>query len=317
MKRLYLGVDVGSVSTDFVLMNEDKSIYKKLYLRTKGNPVSAVACGINEIFSGEKDIKICGVGATGSGRNIAASIIGADLVKNEITAHGIAAICACPEVRTVLEIGGQDSKIIFIENHIVVDFNMNTVCAAGTGSFLDRQAERLGIGVEKIGDMVLKSENPCPIAGRCAVFAESDMIHKQQDGIRSEDILAGLCEALVRNYLNNLCAGKKIEKPVMFQGGVAANKGIVKAFEKELGTEIIIPQHYDVMGAWGAAILAGKKYEKTFCESKFKGSLDLNGEWTSRNQICTGCANRCSVAVVCLNGHVIGKIGNKCDKTKV
>lgn len=317
MKELYLGIDVGSISTDLVLMHPDKTIYKKEYLRTHGNPAAAVFEGINQIFSSERDIKICGVGTTGSGRNIAANIVGADIVKNEITAHGIAAVQALPEVRTVLEIGGQDSKIIFIENGIIVDFNMNTVCAAGTGSFLDRQAQRLRIGIESMGDIALQSKNPAPIAGRCAVFAESDMIHKQQEGCAREDILAGLCTSLVRNYLNNLCAGKTLETPILFQGGVAANKGIVKAFEDELKAEVIIPEYYDVMGAWGAAILALEKHLKTDCNTAFKGDCDINGEWKSQDKSCQGCANSCQVSVIYLNDKVIGKIGNRCEKTTV
>ncbi|MBR1810513.1 MAG: 2-hydroxyglutaryl-CoA dehydratase [Clostridia bacterium] len=317
MNELYLGIDVGSISTDLVLMEPDRTIYKKIYLRTHGDPISAVAAGINRILDGERDIKIAAVGTTGSGRNIAAHMVGADVVKNEITAHGVAAVQAVPDVRTVLEIGGQDSKIIFIENGIIVDFNMNTVCAAGTGSFLDRQAGRLGIGVESIGELALTSKNPCAIAGRCAVFAESDMIHKQQEGSSREDILAGLCNALVRSYLNNLCAGKRPAAPVMFQGGVAANRGIVHAFENELQETLIIPEYFDVMGAWGAAILAQEQHKKTGACSAFKGCFDISGEWRSQNKICGGCANRCSVSVIYLNNSKIGRIGNKCENTRV
>jgi len=312
--EMYLGIDVGSISTDMVLMKPDKSIYKKLYIRTNGDPVGSVTDGINEIFSGEEDVQILGVGTTGSGRSIAAAVTGADVVKNEITAHGVAATEALPEVRTVLEIGGQDSKIIFIENGVVTDFNMNTVCAAGTGSFLDRQAERMGTAVENIGKMALKSLSPCAIAGRCAVFAESDMIHKQQEGAKKEDILAGLCESLVRNFISNLCAGRKIEPPVMFQGGVAANKGIVRAFEKELETEIIIPEYYNVMGAWGAAVLAKENREKTGKESAFKGNNAASGEWKSENESCSGCSNRCAVTAIYLDGEKIGRIGSRCGK---
>jgi len=131
------------------------------------------------------------------------------LVKNEITAHAVAAIQTEKDVKTVLEIGGQDSKIIIIRDGVVTDFAMNTVCAAGTGSFLDRQAERLGIPIEEFGDHALQASVPVRIAGRCAVFAESDMIHKQQLGYNTCDIIAGLCDALVRNYLSNVAKERK------------------------------------------------------------------------------------------------------------
>ena len=250
-----MGVDVGSVSTNFVLVDENDEVVENIYLRTGGQPINALRRGI-ELLSEKfgKDIIIKGVGATGSGRQLANVIIGADIVKNEITTHAVAAQKLVPNVKTILEIGGQDSKIILLRNGIVYDFAMNTVCAAGTGSFLDRQAARLEISIDEFGPLALKSKSSVRIAGRCAVFAESDMIHKQQTGHSVEDILSGLCEALVRNYLNNLAKGKEIEEPIVFQGGVAANIGIVSAFEKTLGKKIIIPSYYDVMGAYGALI---------------------------------------------------------------
>ncbi|MCD4733972.1 acyl-CoA dehydratase activase, partial [bacterium] len=254
-KKLFLGVDVGSVSTNLAVLDEASNIVESVYLRTQGRPIETVQRGLSEVgkLLGSRAADIAGVGATGSARQLTAVLVGADSVKNEITAHAVAASLVIPDVRTVLEIGGQDSKIIILRNGIVVDFAMNTVCAAGTGSFLDQQAGRLSIPIEEFGDYVLRGMSAVRIAGRCTVFAESDMIHKQQMGHTTEDIIAGLADALVRNYLNNIARGKKIKSPVVFQGGVAANKGIRKAFERELGLEIIVPEHYGVMGAIGAA----------------------------------------------------------------
>jgi predicted CoA-substrate-specific enzyme activase len=207
----YLGTDVGSVSTDIVLLNENLQVIDEIYLKTKGRPIKAIQEGF-KFFKGKYNSKnIAAAGTTGSGRNIASFLIGADAVKNEITAHAVAALNLDKAVRTIIEIGGQDSKIIVLKNGIVTDFAMNTVCAAGTGSFLDRQAERLDIPIEEFGEYALKSENPVRIAGRCAVFAESDMIHKQQLGYNEADIIRGLCEALVRNYMNNVGKGKEME----------------------------------------------------------------------------------------------------------
>ena len=254
----YLGIDVGSVSTNLVIISEEGKVLANLYLRTQGQPIKAVQDGLRQVEEAikGKGVEICGVGTTGSARTLTGVIVGADTVKNEITAHAVAASFMVPDVQTVLEIGGQDSKIILLRDGIVIDFAMNTVCAAGTGSFLDHQAARLDIAIEEFGDLALQCSGPVRIAGRCSVFAESDMIHKQQMGHPASDIIAGLCDALVRNYLNNVGKGKEILSPVVFQGGVAANAGIRAAFEKALGVEIIIPEYYSVMGAIGAALLA-------------------------------------------------------------
>jgi predicted CoA-substrate-specific enzyme activase len=241
-------------------------------------------------------------------------MLGADIVKNEITAHATAAIHFYPEVKTILEIGGQDSKIIMIKNRVVVDFAMNTVCAAGTGSFLDHQAERLKIPIEEFGNLALTASKRVRIAGRCTVFAESDMIAKQQFGFSKAEIINGLCEALVRNYLNNLARDKQIADPILFQGGVAANKGIKAAFERELKTAIIIPANFDVMGAIGAALLAQKQLKKTSNTSKFRGFEKLLLNFVPATFECNGCSNCCEVIQVEQDNRVIASWGDKCGK---
>ncbi|MDP4143771.1 MAG: acyl-CoA dehydratase activase [Bacillota bacterium] len=309
----YLGVDVGSVSTDIILMDSNMNIVESMYLRTKGRPVSVIQEGFKILKQIYSDDEIMGVGTTGSGRQIASFLIGADAVKNEITAHAVAALEIDEDVRTIIEIGGQDSKIIILRDGIVSDFSMNTVCAAGTGSFLDRQAERLDVPIEKFGELALKSKTPVRIAGRCAVFAESDMIHKQQMGYSEEDIIRGLCEALVRNYLNNVAKGKDIEKKVFFQGGVAANKGMKAAFEAELGCEVYIPKHYNMMGAIGAALIAKSSVEKSG-STNFKGFEVASGEFVSRSFECDGCSNRCEVVKISSKSDMVGCFGDRCGK---
>jgi len=183
---LYLGIDVGSVTTKFAVLSEDDQPVNSLYLRTQGKPVVMVQQGLKEIVQSlPSDAQIRGVGTTGSARHLAGVIVSADVVKNEITSHAVAALHFIPDVQTVIEIGGQDSKIIVIRDGIVTDFGMNTVCAAGTGSFLDQQASRLNMRIDDFGDKALESRKPVRIAGRCTVFAESDMIHKQQMGHRN------------------------------------------------------------------------------------------------------------------------------------
>ncbi|ABI67960.1 acyl-CoA dehydratase activase [Syntrophomonas wolfei] len=315
--NLYLGVDIGSVSSNFILLDQNGRLYRKLYLRTLGNPVKALKDGYASISDGldKQHGKIRAVGSTGSGRHLAAVLLGADVVKNEITAHAVAASHLFPGAKTIIEIGGQDSKIIILRNGIVHDFAMNTVCAAGTGSFLDQQSARLNIPIQEFGDYAVKSGHPVRIAGRCGVFAESDMIHKQQMGFPVEDIIMGLCEALVRNYLNNVGKGKKIEEPVVFQGGVAANRGLAKAFEKILGLKINVPAHYEVMGAIGAAILAREQIELSHSPTRFRGdNFVLEGNFTSNSHECSGCPNLCEVVCIKRDNEVLAYWGDRCKK---
>ncbi len=310
--RVYLGIDVGSVSTDIAVIDESDRLIDGAYLMTRGQPIGAVQEALEAVAGSVVGATVAGVGTTGSGRRLAAAIAGGDAVKNEITAHAIAAMARVPGVRTVLEIGGQDSKIIILRDGVVVDFAMNSVCAAGTGSFLDRQAARLGIPIEEFGRVALTSSRPTRIAGRCAVFAESDMIHKQQVGHPVEDIVWGLCQALVRNYLNNVGKGKDIQPPVVFQGGVAANAGMKRAFEEALGVEVNVPEEHKLMGAIGAAILgreacAGKR-------SAFKGFGVSRARFVSGGFDCNGCANSCEITEIRSGDAIVARWGGRCGR---
>lgn len=311
----YLGIDVGSVSTDLVIMDEGKIILDQLYLKTKGNPIEAVKEGLRQLGKGYKSTEISGVGTTGSGRTLAAAVTGADVVKNEITAHGVASATFDPEIRTIIEIGGQDSKIILLNDGIITDFAMNTVCAAGTGSFLDRQAERLGMEIGELGDYALRASNPVRIAGRCAVFAESDIIHKQQLGCTMEDIIAGMSKALVRNYLSNVAKGKEISPKVCFQGGVASNRGILRALEEALECEILVPDYHKVMGAFGAAVLAQEYVEEeNGKKTRFKGFEVGHDDIKTDTFECTDCSNHCEVVILRSGERQIGCFSDRCGK---
>ncbi len=315
--ELYLGLDVGSVSVNLVLMDGKCNVLEKLYLRTEGKPIPVLRDGLDRMCrSMPAGCAIAGVGVTGSGRELANALVDADVVKNEITAHGMAVLHCVPDAQTILEIGGQDSKIILLRNGIVTDFAMNTVCAAGTGSFLDRQAARLNIPIQEFGNMALQSDSPVRIAGRCAVFAESDMIHKQQMGCSSGDIIKGLCEALVRNYLNNVGKGKEILPQIVFQGGVAANAGIKKSFEEVLGQPVLVPEHYDVMGALGAGILAKMETQKGRA-THFRGFHAIPEDFHAQTFACSGCPNLCEVVEITSGGSVRARWGGRCGKWAV
>lgn len=311
MKKAYLGIDIGSISTKGVVIDGDSNLLASEYLWTQGNPVAASKTLIGKLADQLKDMayEVVSVGTTGSARKLVGVMTGASVVKNEITAHAVGTTTMYPQVRTIFEIGGQDSKIILVENGIVVDYAMNTLCAAGTGSFLSSQAGRLGVAVEEFGKIALTSNNPTPIAARCTVFAESDLVHKAQIGHSKQDIIAGLCKAVVTNYLNNVGKGKKIFPPIVFQGGVSKNVGVIKAFEEATGYPVIVDENGHLTGALGAAILAfrsGKEKPFDFSVSKT--------DFTTRGVTCGRCANNCEIICVYENNVLIDAWGNKCEK---
>lgn len=308
----WLGIDIGSISTDLVLVDENSSVVESLYLKTKSRPAEAVKDGLCRMGKKYNSGDIAGVGVTGSGRYLGAALAGGDVVKNEITSHARAVAQVDPDIRTVIEIGGQDSKIIIMEDGMVSDFAMNTVCAAGTGSFLDRQAGRMGVTIEELGDMAADAQKSVSIAGRCAVFAESDIIHKQQMGIKDGELMAGMCRALAATYMSNVAKGKKIRSKICFQGGVAANRGMRKAFEEILGCEIFVPDEHKIMGAFGAALLAR---EKDTGVTAFKGFETGAADLELKELECGGCSNNCTVTrIESWGGTAHGYFGDVCGK---
>lgn len=314
MEKAYLGIDIGSISTKGVIIDKDNNILASDYLETEGNPIKAVKRLIKSLENGfdKKKYKVVAVGTTGSARKLIGSILGASIVKNEITAHAVGTTSIIPDVRTIFEIGGQDSKIIILKDGIVVDYAMNTLCAAGTGSFLSSQSRRLGVDVKDFGSIALTSNNPTSIAARCTVFAESDLVHKAQIGHKKEDIIAGLCKSVAVNYLNNVGKGKKIVGPIVFQGGVSKNIGVVHAFEELTGEKILVDENSHLMGALGVAILAMRGgREEVF-------SFDIeNVSFETKGINCHGCANCCEIICVKRNNKIIDSWGNRCWKGQI
>ena len=314
MKNAFLGIDVGSISTKGVILDADRRILASAYIWTEGDPIGAVKrlVGLLEQQFDKQQYQIVGTGTTGSARQLVGSIVGATIVKNEITAHAVGTTSFHPDVRTILEIGGQDSKIILVENGVAVDYAMNTLCAAGTGAFLSSQAKRLGIEIEDIGRIALQSKHPTPIAARCTVFAESDLVHKIQMGHAKEDIIAGVCNAVVANYLNNVGKGKRIASPVVFQGGVSKNEGVVAAFEQALGCDVVVDSDGHLMGAIGIAILA----KNAQARRTFDFGVE-NTDFQIREASCGKCSNNCEIICVYKNNRLIDAWGNRCERGQV
>lgn len=279
----FLGIDCGSVSLNLVLLRDN---YEPdcVYLRTRGRPLQAFTSGLKELITrcGDDPGPVSAM-VTGSGREFLSQALGIPAV-NEITAHATGTHRIDPCVRTIVEIGGQDAKFMRIEpipgriTPRMLVFRMNEICAAGTGAFLDEQAQRLGIEIESFGSIGLKSTHPAHIAGRCAVFAKTDMIHHAQEGTPLPDILMGLAYALARNYVASLIKGDSLEPPVSLQGGVMSNEAVVRALRESLGLqpeEIVVPPMHTVLGALGCAVLAASDHgSSSFSLSELRKRAD-------------------------------------------
>ncbi|MBW1980379.1 MAG: CoA activase [Deltaproteobacteria bacterium] len=307
--QVYLGIDIGSTTTKTVLMDVNSNIIHKQYVQTQGKPIEVaqrLLAGIQEEFG--DSLEFLGTATTGSGRHVVGDFVNADLIIDEITAHARAAVHWDPLVDTVFEIGGQDSKYIWIQNGNPLDFDMNKVCAAGTGSFLHELSNKLGINIVKeFQEIALSSRNPIHLAERCTVFMESDLVSYAQKGASLEDLIAGLCYAIVYNYLNRVVGKRRIGARVMFLGGPSLNKGIVAAFENVLHQEIIMPEHREVLGAHGAALAVMEQLSILGRVSRFPGLQVLtSGSISFRETICRAdkkCHNECKLKIYNFGGR--------------
>ncbi len=345
--RAFLGIDIGSISTNLAVIDENGRLLSKRYLMTAGRPIEAVNQGLREIGEeiGQR-VEIVGVGTTGSGRYMIADYVGADIVKNEITAQATAAAFIDSRVDTIFEIGGQDSKYISLRDGIIVDFEMNKACAAGTGSFLEEQAEKLNISVRsEFADCAFSSVNPCRLGERCTVFMENSLMANLQKGADKNDLLAGLAYSIVENYITKVVGGKPIGENIFFQGGVAFNKSVVAAFEKYLNRNLTVPPHHDVTGAIGMALiamrnikygvegngtrnadthkispLAGEDQREVppLHQTRFKGFELSRRSYEVSSFDCRGCSNVCEINRVKIQGEgTVLFYGGRCEKYDV
>jgi len=327
---VYLGIDIGSVSTNFVLVDKNGDMAMEIYTYTKARPIEVVREGLHRIRDeiGAK-INIVGVGTTGSGRELIGELVGADVAKDEITAHKTGAIHICEKftgekVDTIFEIGGQDAKYIKIENGVVTDFAMNEACAAGTGSFLEEQAIKLGLNIKKeFANLALSSEAPISLGERCTVFMERDVNTHQLKGNKIRDIVAGLAYSVATNYLNRVVRGRKVGDHIFFQGGTAYNDSVAAAFSQILGKTITVPPHNGVIGAIGAALLARDslfvtsdlKKQVASYESRitrFRGFDIAKVNYTMREFACNACTNTCDIQEFNVEGEKT-YWGDKCS----
>jgi predicted CoA-substrate-specific enzyme activase len=312
----YVGVDIGSISTNVVVIDRENRVLARRYLMTASRPIEAVKQGLLEVGKelGNKVI-IKGTGSTGSGRYMTGEFFGADVIHNEITSHAKAASFVCPDVDTIFEIGGQDAKYISLQNGTIIDFAMNKVCAAGTGSFLEEQAEKLGINIkEEFGELGLASKQPLDLGERCTVFMENQQNYCKQRGAAKEDLVAGLAYSVVKNYLTKVVEDRKIGDHVLFQGGTAFNRAVKAAFEAVLGKKITVPPQHDILGAIGVAMLAKDEMESNDKTTCFRGFNLANRKYELSSFECQSCSNRCEIHKVVFEAEKPLFYGSRCGK---
>lgn len=307
----WLGVDVGSVSTDLVLLDRDGELLSSVYLPTRGRPVDVMLDGLAILRARfPAGLRITGCGATGSGRHLAAKLLNTDAVKNEITCQMLGARRFVPGADTILEIGGQDSKFIALRNGAIADFAMNKICAAGTGSFLEEQAREMGIEIERdFAAQAFASRAPLDLGTRCTVFMDTEVVNALRDGAPVSDICAGLAYSIVNNYLEKVVASRPLGETIVFQGGVASNDAVVAAFEQVIGKPIHVHPWNRLSGAIGAALAAmdavAAAGHSTFREVAETPAL--------RTFECRHCSNRCEVGVVSV-GRERAFFGDTCER---
>ena len=306
----YLGIDIGSVSTNLVVVDAEARVLKEIYLRTDGRPIEVVGAGLSEI-RGELGgrIRIRGVGTTGSGRDLIGELVGADTVNDEITAHKTGAAFIDRHtlglgVDTIFEIGGQDAKYISLQDGVVVDFAMNDACAAGTGSFLEERARELGIRIEgEFAALALASRAPIRLGERCTVFMERDVNAYLRRGAALEDLAGGLAYSVATNYINRVVRGRPIGDVIFFQGGTAYNDAVAAAFSAILGKQIVVPPFNGVIGALGAALLARDTMRARGGDSRFRGLEPDERPHELFEFTCGGCTNVCQVQRFTVDGE--------------
>lgn len=300
-----MGIDIGSTSTKAILINGDAEPVAGFYTRTLGSPMTAVQAICEAVEDWRKregaSLRFLGVGTTGAGRKFIGSLLKADLVVDEITAHARAAYSLDPGIDTIIEIGGQDAKFTTLRDGMVTFSHMNTVCAAGTGSFLEEQAARLGCDLADYESRVRGARAPLS-SDRCAVFMERDINNFLARGFSTEEILAAALYSVRENYLQKVARGAAIGERIAFQGATARNKALVAAFRQGLGKPILVSRYCHLTGALGAALLLA---EEGRADSRFIGLAALREEIPVRLETCGLCANHCRLRIATVAGETV------------
>jgi predicted CoA-substrate-specific enzyme activase len=304
----YLGVDCGSVSVKAVIIDQNKKVVESYYTRNHGL-IETTQELMSYLGKNTYDLldscQIKGVGITGSGKEFVSLLVGGDIVESEVIAHYVATMDSYPDAKTIFDIGGEDC---------IVNFNMNRDCGGGTGAMIESIAVRMGVELDEIGTVALFSENPVTIPSKCGIFTQSAVVSKLNRGVSKEDILMGVCKGLIGNYFTMLAKGKVLQPPYVFQGATANNKALVKCFEDELNHKVVVPEHPELMGALGVALLAMEQVPSTQL-SNFKGFHVSESVYNAYMFYGNGCTNHCEITQITeSNGELLGYIGNRCER---
>jgi predicted CoA-substrate-specific enzyme activase len=315
--RGFLGVDVGSVSTNLALVDGRGRLLAGVYVPTSGRPVEAIREGYRVLKSKcQGKLEVSGIGTTGSGRYLAGRLLRADVIHNEITCQMKSTVHYFPETDTIFEIGGQDSKYISVKDGKLRDFTMNKVCAAGTGSFLEEQAGPLGVQIEgEFSALAAGAQTPYDLGSRCTVFMDTELTHAVGRGVSLPDLTAGLAYSIARNYLEKVVSGRPVGQNIVFQGGVASNASVVRALSLLLGRTVQVHPFNRVSGAIGAALLAKEEVEKDARLSPSHQELEerIGQEYSVSSFECPQCSNRCQVNKILLGRETLF-FGDTCER---
>lgn len=306
MAEYYLGLDIGSVSIKLALLKGD-TLTAKAYLKNQGL-IPTIQQGLKQI----PQVKVSGVGVTGSGAGFVSSLVGGDYVDSEIISHMVATLKEYPDARTIMDVGGEDSKLMLVNDGVLTDFQMNKVCGAGSGAMLETIASRLGYKIEDVGKLALESKEQLALPSKCGIFMQSEVVSQLNKGRPLSDILMGVCRAMVTNYLM-LAKGKKLLEPVIFQGAVAKNQAVARAFEEALGCPVIIPEYPEFAGAVGIALLTEEQMNGR--KTNFRGDAILAPEYHIEVKRCPDpCSNECELTLLLYQSKALAVFGSKCGK---
>ena len=327
----YLGIDAGSTTTKFVLLDEQDNVIDGFYASNDGEPLAVLKRAMNELADRYEEygckLNILGVGTTGYGEQLFAKAVHADYHTVETVAHANAAQRLCPDVSFILDIGGQDMKAISVQDGVVTGIILNEACSSGCGSFIETYARSLGIPMEKIAELAFKAKSPSQLGSRCTVFMNSSIITEQRDGKQPEDIIAGICRSIINNVFTKVIRIRNLNtlgKKVVVQGGTFKNNAVLRAFEQYTGLKPIRPERPGEMGAIGIALLTRK-----FMEEKRKTNPDLQTSfigleamktfsWHNQpGQLCQYCTNHCSRTIVTFSDGQSFVTGNRCERGEV
>ena len=313
--KMYLGIDAGSTTVKILLTDECGNIFRPIYVPSVGKPVEIVLDYLKKLYEKYPDTEIAGSAVTGYGEDMIRNAFGIDNGLVETVAHYTAAKRFRPDVDFILDIGGQDMKCFKVDNGLIDQLFLNEACSSGCGSFLQTFAESLGYGVEEFARLGLFADAPVNLGSRCTVFMNSSVKQAQKDGASVENISAGLAISVVKNALYKVIRIAKAEdlgKNVVVQGGTFLNDCVLRAFEQELGIEVIRPAFSALMGAYGAALYAQSLAKD---KSTLIGKEKLaNFTHKAANVTCNGCGNHCNLTVNTFSDGARYIAGNRCSK---